>query len=81
MGEGMGDFVNDAVEIASLGLIDDPLGIDAAQGAARGAANAQVQASREAIQAQQEAAQRAVFKHLTKKPILFGWDKIKRAGL
>lgn len=52
----MGDFVSDLIEIGSLGLIDDPFGIDAAGQASRDAASAQIQMSREAIARQEEAA-------------------------
>lgn len=54
----MGNFVNDVVNVATLGLVDDVTGTEAAADAARGASAAQVQAGREAIQAQRAAAER-----------------------
>lgn len=61
----MGGFVSDVVEIGSLGLIQDPLGIEAQQDAAdaaafasQQAAGAQVGLGREAIVAGEEAAAR-----------------------
>lgn len=51
---GVSDLVNDAVEIGSLGLIDDVTGAEAGRDAATNAANAQLQGMRESNQLQRE---------------------------
>lgn len=56
----MGDFVNDIVEIGTLGLVDDPLGIDAAERAAQQSAAQQVAAGEEAIAEQRRATEQAL---------------------
>lgn len=48
----MGGFVSDIIEVGTLGLVDDPLGIDASEAAARQAAGQQVEAGQAALDEQ-----------------------------
>ena len=51
----MGGLANDLIEVATLGIVRDPLGIDAGEEAAKDAAAAQTRAGREAISSQEAA--------------------------
>lgn len=50
----MSKLASDVIEVGSLGLIDDPLGIEAGEEAVRRGTAAQLQASRESLEAQRE---------------------------